>query len=89
MVFNCAVVNSYEPMRLAGTWKQYSAKAMNQLMTMTLNSGAWRYFKWPYQAKVIKMLERVRSRIVVIGICCPILGFVCTRHAMAVRPRGP
>src|ERR1700681_4695558 len=65
-------------MRLAGTWKQYSAKAMSHEMTMTLNSGAWRYFRWPYQAKVMKMLERVRSRIVVIRICCLIRGFDCT-----------
>src|ERR1039457_3974018 len=78
MVFSCAVVNSYEPMRLAGTWKQYSAKAMSQLMTMTLNRGAWRYFRWPYQAKVMKMLERVRNSIVVMGTCCLILGFGCT-----------
>src|SRR5712671_6599679 len=65
-------------MRFAGTWKQYSAKAMSQLITMTLNNGAWRYFRWPYQAKVMKMLERVRSRIVVMRICCLILGFDCT-----------
>src|ERR1700675_2794009 len=65
-------------MRFAGTWKQYSAKAMSQLMTMTLNSGAWRYFRWPYQAKVMKMLERVRSRIVVMRICCLIVGVDCT-----------
>src|SRR5258708_18540407 len=45
---------------------------------MTLNSGAWRYFRWPYQANVMKMLERVRSRIVVMRICCLIRGFVCT-----------
>src|SRR5580658_3669592 len=65
-------------MRLAGTWKQYSAKAMSQLMRMTLKSGACRYFRWPYHAKVMKMLERVRSRIVVMPICCLIPGFVCT-----------
>src|SRR6266853_4589953 len=65
-------------MRFAGTWKQYSAKAMSQLMRMTLNSGAWRYFRCPYHAKVMKMLERVRSRIVVMRICCLILGAVCT-----------
>src|SRR5258708_30589513 len=65
-------------MRFAGTWKQYSAKAMSQLITMTLNSGAWRYFRWPYQAKVMKMLERVRSRIVVMRICCLIPAFDCT-----------
>jgi hypothetical protein len=51
---------------------------MSQLMTITLNSGAWRYFRWPYQAKVMKMLERVRSRIMVMRICCLIVGFDCT-----------
>src|SRR5450755_762198 len=61
-------------MRLAGTWKQYSAKAMIQLMRITLNSGTSRYFRWPYQAKVMKMLEMVRSRIVIMRICCLILG---------------
>src|SRR6266478_8197188 len=54
---------------------------MSQLMTMTLNSGACRYFRWPYQAKVMKMLERVRSRIVVMRICCLIPGFDCTLRA--------
>src|ERR1700685_4735790 len=52
-------------MRFAGTWKQYSAKAMTQLIRITLKSGAWRYFKWPYQAKVMKMLEIVRRMMVV------------------------
>ena len=37
---------------------------------MTFASGEWRYFKWPYQAKVMKMLEIVRSSIVVIQLCC-------------------
>src|ERR1700693_1471122 len=51
-------------MRLAGTWKQYSKKAIIQLITITLNSGTSRYFRWPYQAKVMKMLETVSSAIV-------------------------
>src|ERR1700693_5324262 len=76
-------------MRLAGTWKQYSAKAMSQLMTMTLNSGAWRYFRWPYQAKVMKMLERVRSRIVVMRICCLIVGVDCTLRVGGATGASP
>jgi hypothetical protein len=33
-------------------------------MTITLNSGTSRYFRWPYQAKVMKMLETVSSKMV-------------------------
>src|ERR1700682_6810779 len=64
MVLSCAALNSYEPMRLPGTWKQYSKKAMPQLARMTFQSASLRYFKWPYQAKVMKMFEMVRRRIV-------------------------
>src|SRR6266436_375157 len=64
MVFSRAVVNSYEPMRFAGTWKQYSKKAMPQLARMTFHKASLRYLRWPYQAKVMKMFERVSSRIV-------------------------
>src|SRR5580704_9615953 len=52
------------PMRLPGTCRQYSKKAMPQLTRMTFQSASWRYFKWPYQAKVMKMLEKVRRTIV-------------------------
>ena len=44
---------------------------MPQLMTMTLNRGACRYFKWPYQAKVIKMFEMVSRTIVVMVVMLP------------------
>ena len=61
---------SRNPMRLAGTWKQYSNKAKNQLNKMTPNSGkwsnqlnCWRIFKWPYQAHVIKMLDTINNKI--------------------------
>ena len=64
-------------MRLAGTWKQYSAKAMSQLITMTLKSGADRYLRCPYQANVIKMLDRVRSRIVIMDTMLPHWRFCC------------
>src|SRR5580658_2196871 len=72
-------------MRLAGTWKQYSAKAISQLTTITLNKGAWRYLRWPYQAKVMKILERVSNRIVVIRICCLISFFRCTCGSRRAR----
>src|SRR5271168_4886616 len=64
MVFSCAALNSYEPMRLAGTWKQYSKNAMPQLARITFHNASLRYFKWPYQAKVMKILEIVSSRMV-------------------------
>src|SRR5580704_16761231 len=64
MVLSCAVLNSYEPMRFAGTWKQYSKKAIPQLTKMTFQSAEVRNFKWPYQAKVIKIFEMVRRTIV-------------------------
>src|SRR4029077_876599 len=64
MVLSCAVENSYEPMRFAGTWKQYSKKAMPQLARMTFHSASLRYLRWPYQANVMKMFEMVSSKIV-------------------------
>src|ERR1700722_8238316 len=51
-------------MRLAGTLKKYSKKSIIQLITITLNRGTLRYLRWPYQAKVMKMLEKVSSAIV-------------------------
>jgi hypothetical protein len=47
-----------------GTWKQYSKKAITQLTRMTFQSASLRNFRWPFHAKVIKMLEMVRNRIV-------------------------
>jgi hypothetical protein len=54
-------------MRLAGTWKQYSKNAIAQLAAIRRGSGALRYFKCPYQAKVMKILEIVSRTMVVIG----------------------
>src|SRR5260370_31764195 len=51
-------------MRFAGTWKQYSKKAMPQLTAMTFHSASLRYLRWPYQAKVMKIFEMVSSRMV-------------------------
>jgi hypothetical protein len=38
---------------------------------MTLKIGAWRYFKWPYQAKVMKILEMVKSTMLVMRDMLP------------------
>src|SRR6267154_3936430 len=51
-------------MRFAGTWKQYSKKAIPQATMITFQSASLRNFRWPYQAKVMKMFEIVSSRIV-------------------------
>ena len=51
-------------MRFAGTWKQYSKKAIPQLTTITFQSASLRNFKWPYHAMVMKMFEMVSNRIV-------------------------
>src|SRR6266478_3553916 len=64
MVLSCAVLNSYEPMRFAGTWKQYSKNAMPQLAIITFHKASLRYFKWPYHAKVMKIFEMASSRMV-------------------------
>ena len=60
------------PMRLAGTWQQYSKKAIAQLKAMTPMSGqlllvpvCWS-LRCPYHASVMKMLLSTRSRIVYI-----------------------
>ena len=37
---------------------------MPQLPTMTFQRASLRYFRWPYHAKVMKIFEMVRSRIV-------------------------
>src|SRR5260370_29757307 len=51
-------------MRFAGTWKQYSKKAMPQLARITFHNASLRYLRWPYQANVIKMFEMVSRKIV-------------------------
>src|SRR2546423_15603726 len=52
------------PMRLAGTWKQYSTKAMSQLTRIASPMAERLKRRWPYQAKVMKTLETVSSRAV-------------------------
>ena len=43
-------------MRLAGTCKQYSKKAMPQLANTTIHSGDYLKRRWPYHAKVMNTL---------------------------------
>ena len=50
-------------MRLAGTAKQYSTKAMPQDTTMAISSGVDLNFKWPYHANVMNMFEAINIRI--------------------------
>src|ERR1041385_3038064 len=64
IVLSCAALNVWMPMRLAGTSKQYSKKAIPQLMSVTFHNGTFWYFKWPYHAKVIKILERIKNTMV-------------------------
>src|SRR5690606_21829115 len=51
----------------AGTISTYSKKAMPQLTRITAASGAALYFRWPYQAKVMKTFEAKRRPIVIAG----------------------
>ncbi len=51
-------------MRLAGTWKQYSKKAMPQLIKMTTHSFSNLNLRWPYQAAVMNRLEQTSRPIV-------------------------
>ncbi|MNL74395.1 hypothetical protein D3C87_2000300 [compost metagenome] len=51
---------------MAGTAKQYSAKAISQLTRITMGKGRSPNFRWPYQAKVMNTLEnssRMTGRI--------------------------
>lgn len=53
-------------MRLAGTCKRYSKNAIPQLTKMTNNKGLLlKFFKRPYQAKVINKFEKKRNVTVV------------------------
>src|SRR5712691_7225633 len=73
-------------MRFAGTWKQYSKKAIPQLARMTFQSASLRNFKWPYHAKVMKILDTMSNRIVRIRKGAP-----CTvpRYRLETRKDSP
>ena len=52
-------------MRLVGTCKTYSKKAMPQLNNITkINGLLLKFFKWPYQANVMKRLEKNKKIMV-------------------------
>src|SRR5579862_1517747 len=53
-------------------------------MTITFSSGTLRYFRWPYQAKVIKMLETV-SRAMVRMMAKPFLSRNGGQHESALK----
>src|SRR6476620_9789306 len=71
IVLSCAALNVWLPMRLAGTWKQYSKKAMPQLIIVTFHNGTFWYLRCPYHAKVIKILEISSRRMVIMSVFCP------------------
>src|SRR3954471_23598493 len=55
----------WAPMRLAGTCSRYSASAMPQLTKAATYQGAVaRFFRWPYQARVMNTLEAISSSTV-------------------------
>src|SRR5437868_38764 len=49
-------------MRLAGTARQYSKKAIPQLISTISHMARCSTFSWPYQAKVMNTLETISSR---------------------------
>jgi hypothetical protein len=57
-------------MRLAGTCRQYSKKAIPQDIAITpikgsaLNHENSAIFKWPYHANVMKTFDAIKSNIV-------------------------
>src|SRR5690242_18043120 len=55
-------------MRLAGTAKQYSKKAMLHPTRIAVRMVHFGKRNWPYQAKVMKMFEIVSRPIVIIRI---------------------
>src|ERR1041384_2864983 len=55
-------------MRFAGTWKQYSTKAIPQLARITIHRGESLYLRCPYQAIVMNILDTVNRKIVCIKL---------------------
>jgi len=73
MTLSWAAENWPCPIRFAGTWKQYSTKAMSQLTVIAIHNGELLYLRWPYHAIVMKMLETVSNIIVFIYYIFPFL----------------
>ena len=74
ITFSCIKVKEppfpINPILFAGTWNEYSARAITHEKRITPKSGqllinpiCWS-FKCPYQAKVINILERIKSDMV-------------------------
>ncbi|OGI01443.1 MAG: hypothetical protein A2Y25_06300 [Candidatus Melainabacteria bacterium GWF2_37_15] len=61
IVLSCAAVKYAWPMRFAGTWKQYSAKAIPQLTRITIHKAELLNRRWPYHENVMKIFEIVSS----------------------------
>lgn len=74
ITFSCISENGppcrFEPMRLAGTWKQYSKSAMSQLIMIMPNMPHFGSilsapnFRWPYQAIVMNAFDTTSSIMV-------------------------
>ena len=74
ITFSCHKLNgppfAVKPILLAGTWKMYSKNAIPQLIKMApsspklLNQPNSLNFKCPYHAKVMKVLERIKRKMV-------------------------
>ena len=63
---------TWKPILLAGTWAQYSKNAIAQLKSITPKSPQLETsllplpnLRWPYQARVIKLLDITSSNIVI------------------------
>src|SRR3954466_14990595 len=57
-------------MRLAGTMIRYSKSAMPQLAAAATYQGlAWKFFRCPYQAKVMKRFEAASMPAVTARVC--------------------
>src|ERR1700685_1654998 len=68
------------PRRLAGTARQYSSSAIAHETRIAFQSGhAWPYFRWPYQAKVMKTFEIHRRTTVLMTLDQGVL-FACFRQ---------
>jgi len=67
MVLSSTALKCPCPILLAGTCRQYSKKAIPQLINITSRKAEVLNFKCPYQAKVMNMLESKSKPIVVNG----------------------
>src|SRR5436190_5803824 len=67
-ILSCGVDIVSEPSRFAGTWKQYSGSAINQLIRIAIGIVKVALcLRCPYQANVMNTLESVRRTMVFMG----------------------